>query len=772
MALKVLHAGPGSYSQEALGRFRKEARLQAKVNNPYVVNLLEYNEDGGIPYLVLEFVAGRSLGQLLAERGRLDEPMALAIMADVARALSDAHERGIVHRDIKPANILLLESGPGMTLAGMAGDGSAASEGELARGIDRSPSPPRPRVKVSDFGLARHVIDPRSLAMTDPGAILGTPQYMAPEQCTARQVDPRTDVYAMAATLFHMLAGRPPFVAPTLGELIVMHCGEPPPPLQWFNRGVSDGVCRVVEKALTKEPGGRYANAGSLLRDLERLLHGEPTGLAAHPALPACDPRDVLRYDFQWELESPPRRLWPLVTDTDRLNRAVGFSPIRQTVRHDPGRGVRRFAEGRKAGMVEAWEEYPYEWVEPRRMSVLREYSRGPFKWLVSEVELTPRAGGGTTLTHRLCLEPRGRWIRAGSLAGVGVLLRRNFGRVYRRIDAALTGKLGRQAWVDPFEEPAVPPAASRRRLDRLADTLVGRGVDLPVAERLCEFLAQAPDREVARIRPLALARRWGLDAGEVVAACLHGAREGLLVLLWDLLCPVCRLPSDLKGTLAALREHGRCEACNLDFAIDFAHSVEMIFRTHPEVRDADAGVYCIGGPALAHYVPAQVRVAPGERLELDLSLPEGTYQFRGPQLPWSIDFCVRTSAPTRRWDIDLVRGPDPGWPRALGVGGQVLTLFNDCDRELLVAWSGPRRGDDALTAARAASHALFRELFPGEVLSPGQLISIAAVTLLVTDLEQPNDLYGDLGEMQAAGVLLEYFRLSAETIRDAGGPR
>src|SRR5262249_44607122 len=138
----------------------------------------------------------------------------------------------------------------------------------------------------------------------------------------------------------------------------------------------------------------------------------------------------------------------------------------------------------------------------------------------------------------------------------------------------------------------------------------------------------------------------------------------------------------------------------------------------------------------------------------------------RGPQLPWSIDFSVRATAATRRWDIDLGRGLDPGWPRTLAAGEQVLILSNDCGRELLVRVERGAPRDDVLTAARAASLALF----PGEVLSPGQLISIAAVTLLVTDLERPDDLYAGLEEMEAAGVLLESFRLSADVIRDAGG--
>ena len=169
-----------------LRRFRKEARLMAEANNPFVVNLLEFNEDDGIPYMVLEFVAGNSLGDLLAERGRLAEQEALSFMAAVARGLMEAHERGIVHRDVKPSNILLLDSRvPASREVDEANSfklkedhkaesrtGAISAGSTLSATLASSPNAitVRPQVKVSDFGLARHVIDTESLALTAAGA--------------------------------------------------------------------------------------------------------------------------------------------------------------------------------------------------------------------------------------------------------------------------------------------------------------------------------------------------------------------------------------------------------------------------------------------------------------------------------------------------------------------------------------------------------------------------------------------------------------------------
>src|SRR5262249_46537782 len=140
---------------------------------------------------------------------------------------------------------------------------------------------------------------------------------------------------------------------------------------------------------------------------LERLLRGEPTSIIVHPRLPACDPARVFQFDWVWDLQAAPEQLWLYVSNTERLNRAVGLPAPEFTVQTD-ARGVRRFGKFQKAGFTNVWQEHPFEWIEGRRMAVLREYSQGVFKWLVTATELEPRAGGGTRLTHRVRIEPRG----------------------------------------------------------------------------------------------------------------------------------------------------------------------------------------------------------------------------------------------------------------------------------------------------------------------------------------------------------------------------
>ncbi len=245
-----------------------------------------------------------------------------------------------------------------------------------------------------------------------------------------------------------------------------------------------------------------------------------------------------------------------------------------------------------------------------------------------------------------------------------------------------------------------------------------------------------------------------------------------MLELHWDLLCPVCRISCQVTDTLRAIADHAHCVACNLDFQLDFANSIELIFRVHPEIREADLGTYCIGGPAHSPHVPAQVRVAPRERIELELELTEGSYRLRGPQLPWTVDFPVRASTGVRRWEIDLSPGRTPERAVSLRAGGQVLILNNEHDRELVIRVERTASKGDALTAARVASLALFRELFPGEVLAPGQLATVSTVTFLVTAIDpiQADELYQTLGDARAFGVIHEHFQRLGDAIRQGGG--
>jgi serine/threonine-protein kinase len=241
VAVKVLRDGPGM-SDVVRERFRREAQAAAGLAHPNVVTVFDAGEEEGRSFLVMELVEGRPLDALLKDP---ETPRAglLPLLAKAARGVAAAHERGIVHRDLKPANILVTPSG---------------------------------EPKVGDFGLA-HLVETRT-ELTRTGTALGTPLYMAPEQVEARAADisPRTDVYALGAILYEILAGRPPHEAQSLADLYARIVRQDPAPPRSIRPDVALDAQTIALKALEKEPSRRYADAREFADDLDRHLKGEP----------------------------------------------------------------------------------------------------------------------------------------------------------------------------------------------------------------------------------------------------------------------------------------------------------------------------------------------------------------------------------------------------------------------------------------------------------------------------------------------------------------
>ncbi len=760
VAIKVLHSDLAVRS-DAVQRFVKEARLLSEVRSEHVTRLLEVSEDRGTHFLVMEFVEGQSLAALLTERGHLDEPLALAIAARVAGALADLHPLGIIHRDIKPENILIRFADLSNSLPD-----SSARRGELLQ------------VKVTDFGLARHISQAQSLAMTHAAALLGTPLYMAPEQFTGSDhVDARADLYALGATLFHMLAGQPPFAATNVLKLADMHRHDPPPRLRLLRADVSDGVTEIIAKALQKRPDVRYSEAAHMLADIERLMRGEATRIVPHPLIPACDPKNLLRFHFTWETASSPARLWSFVSNTERLNRAIGLRAVDYSSDIGDVGEVRRFAKIKIAGIRMRWREHVFEWIEERRFGVLREFDSGPLKWFTSVVELHPRVGGGATLTHTFEIEPRGILGRVFAKLKFGRNAKRSLDEVYRRIDSVLDRTSDRDSLVDHFELPPQPsrfPLSSswqqQRRLQQIITRLSNTDVDSLALLKIADFVRTAPPQEAGRIRPLVLARRLNLREQQVIAIGLHGVREGLFVLLWDIVCPVCRSSSQTCDTIRTLQNHAHCEACNLDFDIDPGRSVELIFRTHPQVRVAETGQFCIGGPGHSPHVAMQMRIAPDETAELGLSLRAGTYTLRGPQLPYSMIINVSSTEYLSRINLNLSKPSEWIPETSLREGSQVISITNGFPHEVTVRIERTVMTDDSLTAVKALSMPLFRDLFPEELVSPRQLMTITRIILLVTSAGATDELTGRVDSGRVQRLLHEHLQRLSELMRATGG--
>ena len=237
VAIKVLHDhAVGPEGAEWRLRLRREAQIAARLNHPGLVRVLDYGEDWGSPYIVMEFVRGQTLEQFLSDRVLLDENLALRIMGQVATGLHAAHEAGIVHRDIKPANLLIGSDG---------------------------------KVRIADLGLAR---DPHSAAITRPSGIAGTPHYMAPEALDAAMTpDHRVDIYALGVLLYRMVYGRLPYPG-SLHQVLAGHLHGQPDWTPPEGVRISPGTLYLIRRLLEKWPARRLQSAVELVQGCRELL--------------------------------------------------------------------------------------------------------------------------------------------------------------------------------------------------------------------------------------------------------------------------------------------------------------------------------------------------------------------------------------------------------------------------------------------------------------------------------------------------------------------
>ena len=261
VAIKILHQKFVTESG-AVERFHREAQAAAMLQHPNIVTIFDYGEepDKGVPaFIVMELVAGEPLRKILDRERCLPYPRAVAILQSACAGIGAGHRRNIVHRDIKPDNIMVCPPE-------VEGDGEG--------------------VKVVDFGIAKLRDLASANTLTQTGIVMGTPYYMSPEQCRGESLGPRSDVYSLGATLYEMLAGRPPFTAATPTGVVAKHLTEPPPPLP-AELQIPPALEAVVQRALAKDPEARQADASAFARDLQAAISGAPATPFTVPVQPA-----------------------------------------------------------------------------------------------------------------------------------------------------------------------------------------------------------------------------------------------------------------------------------------------------------------------------------------------------------------------------------------------------------------------------------------------------------------------------------------------------
>ncbi len=303
VAVKVLHERYAN-DEQFVERFRREATHAAGLSHPNIVSIFDRGEAEGSYYIVMEYVEGRTLKELIVTRGACPVPVAISYVRQVLAALRYAHRNGIIHRDIKPHNVIVDREG---------------------------------RAKVADFGIARA----GTSQMTEAGSIIGTAQYLSPEQARGSVVDESSDLYSTGIVLYELLTGTVPFTGDTPVEIAMKHLSTPPAPPSTLRHEIPHDLDLVVLRALAKEPIDRYRSAQEMDHDLELVARGEPVGRETEEAATM-----VLRGETTAATAAPP-------ACGDQRRRAL--PRLRRRGAHPAGALAVVARRGRGAGARDRW---------------------------------------------------------------------------------------------------------------------------------------------------------------------------------------------------------------------------------------------------------------------------------------------------------------------------------------------------------------------------------------------------------------------------------
>jgi class 3 adenylate cyclase len=478
-------------------------------------------------------------------------------------------------------------------------------------------------------------------------------------------------------------------------------------------------------------------------------------------------------YRWEYDLESSPQQLWPLISDTNRFNRDTGVPEIETVSGAGKSlRNARRRLRLSTFGIPVEWEEQPFEWVRPHRFGVRRRYTSGPVAELRVTAELIPQESvseetdskrTGTKLIYEVWAQPKNILGLIAIPIQIGLISARNFGRTFREYDEM--AKHGRTLANISSDVEFVP--GGRARLLALSEKLAAAGINNDLIALLVDYIENADDLSLSRIRPYELAAQWQQPRRDVLETCLCGTRAGILDLQWNLICPMCRGGSSTQ-TLKEVASQVHCPGCNIDFTVNFEQSVELTFRPNPSIRIADAETFCIGGPQVTPHIVAQQLLAPRTVRPIDLSLDAGRYRLRTMSLPgWQ-----HLRASENGEHSAMLRAANEGWPsEELAIAKDADVSFeNATDDEQLFILERTVWSDEAATAAEVTALQVFRDLFASEALRPGEQISVGTLTVLFTDLRNSTRMYREIGDATAFGRVMNHFDVLKQAIADEDG--
>ena len=466
--------------------------------------------------------------------------------------------------------------------------------------------------------------------------------------------------------------------------------------------------------------------------------------------------KSVYRYRQERHFAKPPAAIWPFVSNSARIVELAGMAPYRFEERVDGQGRVRRFARGKIGPFPVSFEEDFGEWQENRRFFEAREYRNGPMRRWEFGCELFAEGEGCRLLVTGMA-EASGLLGFVGKRAGI---FDTEFGKAMAAIERLIRESNGPALIPGWSAEDLVEPAA-RQRLDALAAELARDPASHGLVPNLVDFLRHAPMVVLRSIRPMALAALWSVPADHAVELFLAAARNGILAMGWDLLCPRCRGAKSRVSRLNELPKGAHCSSCNIDYERNFSRNVELTFHPEPWIRPLPDGELCLLGQGTVRHVKFQAEVAARSAKSFDLSLAPGPYRFRTVEAGAEADGEIGADGaiPTL-----VARGSDILLEGASG--SDVLAVRNESDRPLVFVVEDRNWAQDALTGERVIAMPAFRRLCPEQLLRPGDNAEIGWIAIMFTDLQGSTKLYDALGDATAYNLVRDHFAFLSDRVQ------
>lgn len=463
-----------------------------------------------------------------------------------------------------------------------------------------------------------------------------------------------------------------------------------------------------------------------------------------------------LEWLWHCRLEAPPERLWPILVDTSKLNRALKFPLITY---QQTDRGLQ--GSVRYLGIRHDWVEPPWNWLKYRYMECRRFYSRGLAKMfrgvlVLDSIDTKPGEQRQTDLYFYFGWIPRGLLGRLliGCLFG---LLRSSYIKQARRAATFANNKISTATVTSPFDHSANLNTFVRLRLDeKLALLAISDPVSGPkVAERLGDLIKNADSRDVFRLRPKTLARRWNLPWPKVFQHFLKGVELGILTTSWDIICPHCRNISQSFDRLGALPAEGYCHSCQSKFDSGIETSIELGFRIADHYRHIERIFYCAAEPAYKQHIWLQYTFIANERITVKLDMPFEKYLrlrcLDGNQLGQiAVGF-----GESKSLSIALAEQSQPALTCALNAE---LKLHNNSNKIQTYVIEDTTWEDDAVHPAEVFSRLEFRKAFAADLLAPDLRVNAGNKTIVFTDIVQSEELFHTLADAEAFRLLRDHF--------------